>query len=81
MFLISKQDGSLVEVMHLASLFDPFAAALEGRLHAGEELQEPEQFAKADLLFPSGEELPRCWLDPAYTHQGGPSPEKPNESH
>jgi hypothetical protein len=37
-----------------------------GRFHAGEELQEPERFAKADLSFPSGEPLPRCWLDPGY---------------
>lgn len=80
MFLATKQDGSLVEVMHLASLFDPFAAGVEGRLHAGEELQEPEQFAKTDLVFLSGEELPRCWLDPAYPHQQGRLPKQPHES-
>lgn len=69
MFLKTKQDGSLVEVMQLAPLFDPFAKQLEGRLHAGEELQEPGLFAKAELVFLSGEELPRCWLDPAYPHR------------
>jgi hypothetical protein len=68
MFLKTKQDGSLVEVINLAPLVDPFVRHLEGRLHAGEELQEPEQFAKAELLFPSGEPLPRCWMDPAYPH-------------
>ena len=68
MFLKTKQDGSLVEVINLAPLVDPFVLHLEGRLHAGEELQEPEQFAKAELLFPSGEPLPRCWMDPAYPH-------------
>ena len=35
-------------------------------LHAGEEMQEPAAFAKGDLVFASGEYLPRCWLDPAY---------------
>jgi hypothetical protein len=68
MFLKTKQDGSLVEVINLAPLVDPFVSHLDGRLHAGEELQEPEQFAKAELLFPSGEPLPRCWMDPAYPH-------------
>ena len=68
MFLKTKQDGSLVEVINLAPLLDPFSRQLEGRLHAGEELQEPELFTKAELAFPSGEPLPRCWLDPAYPH-------------
>ncbi|MEY3750193.1 MAG: hypothetical protein RLZZ631_617 [Cyanobacteriota bacterium] len=68
MFLRTRQDGSLMEVLSLPQLFDPFANHLQGRLHAGEELQEPELFLKADLVFPSGESLPRCWLDPHYTH-------------
>ena len=68
MFLKTRQDGSLLEVINLQQLFDPFAISLQGRLHAGEEMQEPEAFAKADLLFPSGEALPRCWCDPAYPH-------------
>jgi hypothetical protein len=66
MFLRTRQDGSLLEVLSLPQLFDPFATQLQGRLHAGEELQEPELFLKADLLFPSGESLPQCWLDPYY---------------
>ena len=28
-----------------------------------------EKFAKADLQFPSGEPLPRCWLDAHYRDQ------------
>lgn len=66
MFLRTRQDGSLLEVLSLAQLFDPFSRSLNGRLHAGEELQEPEMVLKADLTFPSGEPLPRCWLDPHY---------------
>ena len=68
MFLRIRQDGSLMEVLSLPQLFDPFVKVLNGRLHAGEELQEPETFLKADLIFPSGEPLPRCWLDPHYKH-------------
>jgi hypothetical protein len=66
MFLKHQQDGSLVEVTNLTELFDPFKAAVAGRLHAGEELQDPASFNKAELTFPSGEALPRCWVDPGY---------------
>jgi hypothetical protein len=66
MFLKTTQDGSLMEVLDLQQLFDPFAKRVLGRLHAGEELQDAEPFAKSDLLFPSGEALPRCWVDADY---------------
>ena len=66
MYLKDKQTGDLVEVLTLDDLFDPFKATVSGRFHAGEELQEPRDFAKADLIFPSGEGLPRCWTDPHY---------------
>jgi hypothetical protein len=68
MFLKTRatDSSSLVEVMDLQQLFDPFAKEVKGRFHAGEEMQDPEQFSKAGLLFPSGEDLPRCWLDPHY---------------
>ena len=66
MFLRYIPDGSLVEVNHFASLLDPFVPAVDGCFHAGEEIQDPESFLKSELCFPSGEALPRCWLDPAY---------------
>jgi len=66
MYLRHKQSGDLVEVAELAELFDPCADAVRGRIHAGEELQDLATFAKTDLAFPSGEALPRCWLDRAY---------------
>jgi hypothetical protein len=56
-------DESLVEVLDFRQLVDPFAAEVLGRLHAGEELQEPGPVRKDHLVFPSGEALPRCWLD------------------
>lgn len=59
-------DSSLVEVLDLKQLFDPFATSLPARIHGGEELQDPQTFSKTDLFFPSGESLPRCWLDPHY---------------
>jgi hypothetical protein len=66
MFLKHADNGRLVEVLGLADLFNPNHAGLVGRYHAGEELQDPEKFAKRDLQFPSGETLPRCWLDSHY---------------
>jgi hypothetical protein len=59
-------DSSLVEVLDVKQLFDPFITTVPARLHGGEEMQDPQAYAKADLFFPSGESLPRCWLDPHY---------------
>lgn len=66
MYLRHKATGDLVEVLDLEALFDPFQAEVTGCFHWGEELQDPNRFAKAELAFPSGEDLPRCWLDPQY---------------
>jgi len=56
----------MVEVLSLRDLCDPYHADVVGRYHYGEEVQDPEKFAKADLEFLSGEDLPRCWTDPHY---------------
>jgi hypothetical protein len=69
MFLQHKPSGDLVEVLSVETLFDPCRSEIMGRFHCGEELQEPESFLKAEMAFPSGESLPRCWLDPHYRMQ------------
>jgi len=66
MFLKHKASGKLVEVLSLRDLFNPLHASLVGRYHAGEELQDPESFEKANLVFCSGEDLPKCWTDVHY---------------
>jgi len=66
MFLKHKASGDVVEVLDLPALFDPYQDSVTGRFHAGEELQDKEKFSKADLIFPSGESLPMCWVDPDY---------------
>jgi hypothetical protein len=66
MFLKHGSTGKLVEVLSIRDLFNPMHASLVGRYHAGEELQDPESFAKADLVFCSDEPLPRCWTDVHY---------------
>lgn len=77
MFLQERNSGCLVEVLDTQGLFDPLHRQIEGRKHAGEELQDPEAFDKSNLLFPSGEALPLCWLNPAYRFQTGSSPVQP----
>jgi hypothetical protein len=66
MFLKDKNSGDLVEILDLAALIDPGRSSVSGRFHAGEEMQEEQSFAKTALHFPSGESLPRCWLDAEY---------------
>ena len=66
MYLRDKRSGDLVEVLDTSVLVDPCVAELEGRFHAGEELQDAARFSKSELEFPSGEALPRCWIDPGY---------------
>ena len=66
MFLKDKTNGELVEILTLKELFDPFQGEVVGRYQQGEEVQDPEKLKKAELLFPSGEVLPKCWIDPHY---------------
>jgi hypothetical protein len=66
MFLKDRISEKLVEVLDTRDLFDPNLARISGRFHAGEEMQDAADFAKSELIFPSGEALPRCWRDPHY---------------
>ncbi len=66
MFLKNKCNNDLLEVLTLNDLFDPFCENLIARYQHGEELQDPEKFNKSDLVFMSGEPLPRCWTDVHY---------------
>lgn len=67
-FLEDKQTGNLVKVQDVAALADPNKSQISGRVQAGEEEQPPETMDKDKLLFPSGESLPRCWVDANYRH-------------
>lgn len=69
MYLKQRENGHLIEVLGLRDLVDPTSSHVVGRLHWGEEAQDPEKFRKDALIFPSGEQLPRCWVDPHYRDQ------------
>jgi hypothetical protein len=66
MFVKQRVTGKLVEVLSMRDLFNPTHSALVGRFHAGEEAQDPEKFEKTELVFCSGENLPKCWTDVHY---------------
>lgn len=69
MFLQHKRSGELVEIINTEDLYDPCLNKITGRFHCGEEMQEAENFLKSEMIFPSGESLPRCWLEPNYRTQ------------
>lgn len=66
MLLKDKKSDGLIEINELEQLINPQEEQVMGQEQAGQEEQEPESFMKKDLVFPSGETLPRCWLDSDY---------------
>lgn len=66
MYLMHKPSGDLIEVLNLDRLFNPTHSEVNGRFLGGDELQESAAFSKDDLVFPSGEYLPRCWVSPSH---------------
>ncbi|MGC9008200.1 MAG: acetyltransferase [Halothiobacillaceae bacterium] len=66
MYLKDHASGDAVEILDLTALINPNHATVLGRFHSGEELQDAQEFKKSNLSFPSGEALPRCWLDPHW---------------
>lgn len=66
MLLQYTKTKTLVEVLDAQELINPLKDKIFGKIQSGQEEQEPEEFNKNDLIFPSGENLPRCWLDADY---------------
>jgi hypothetical protein len=66
MLLKDRTKGHMVEILNLMDLMNLNRDVVLGCYQEGEEQQDPEKFNKADLVFLSGEELPRCWTDPHY---------------
>ncbi|MEM8810501.1 MAG: acetyltransferase [Cyanobacteria bacterium P01_G01_bin.38] len=66
MFVKHREDQTLIKVLDTETLFSPFEDTIQGRRQAGEAEQPPQSFRKAQLIFPSGESLPQCWIDPDY---------------
>jgi len=66
MFLKSRNNGDMVDVSRIRDLTNLYHDKVVGCYQAGEELQDPQEFDKSELVFLSGEELPKCWTDPSY---------------
>jgi hypothetical protein len=68
MLLKNKRDNGLIKISfsEFEELIDPFQDEVKGQIQAGQNEQPPESFKKEDLVFPSGENFPVCWLDENY---------------
>lgn len=66
MLLQKKENGTLVEILNIQEVISPNQTEVMVQVQAGEEEQDPEPVQKINLVFPSGEKLPRCWLDAEY---------------
>ena len=66
MLLKERSNGHMVEILDLMDLMNLNRGDVLGCYQEGEEQQDPEVFSKSDLVFLSGEDLPRCWTDPHY---------------
>ncbi|BAZ41806.1 hypothetical protein NIES4101_77740 [Calothrix sp. NIES-4101] len=66
MFLMHKPTKTIVEILTLDALFNPSVNEVTARMHAGQELQDPDIYLKSEMMFLSGEALPLCWLDLHY---------------
>jgi hypothetical protein len=66
MLLKTRTNGHMVEILNMVELMNLNREEVTGCYQEGEEQQDPEMFKKSDLVFLSGEALPRCWTDPHY---------------
>ncbi len=70
MFLKSRNNDNMVDISQMSDLTNLYRSKVTGCYQNGEELQDQQEFNKSELVFLSGEELPRCWTDPNYrTHK------------
>ena len=66
MLLQLKDSGELVKVIDVQELINPNQDVVHAQQEEGQEEQQADSYKKENLVFPSGETLPRCWLDADY---------------
>jgi len=66
MLVRNVNNGDLAQVENLEQLTDPNEKTVMIHYFAGEEIGDSTSANKTDFVFPSGEALPKCWLDPHY---------------
>jgi hypothetical protein len=71
MFLKEIRTGDLVDVIDMGSLINPFTRQVDVQYQSGEDLADPVAIDKQSLAFPSGEQLPECWINGYYRFKQG----------
>jgi hypothetical protein len=66
MYLLHKPSGELVEVISLSDMINPNTSTIRARAYTEDIIQRAENFLKTEMVFPSGEALPLCWIDSHY---------------
>lgn len=62
MYLKYIQTGELIEIIDLQDVIDPSALMVRARRYLDDRMQRAEFFVKTELVFPSDEPLPLCWI-------------------
>ena len=66
MLLQLKENGELVKIVDVQELINPNTDTVQAKEQQGQEEQQADAYKKENLVFPSGESLPRCWIDANY---------------
>jgi len=66
MFLKNRKNGDMVDIDKIQDLTNLYHDKVLGSYQVGEEVQDPQELTKNELVFLSGEDLPRCWTVPDY---------------
>ena len=66
MFMKEASSNELIRIDDVSELASPLESQVKGRRQTSQEEQDTTLFKKSNLMFPSGEALPKCWLDADY---------------
>lgn len=69
MFLQVKNSADVIEIENIEELINPNQDTVQGRDQLGQNEQGVKPYKKEELVFPSGEDLPRCWINPNYRQE------------
>ncbi|MFW6296072.1 MAG: acetyltransferase [Halothece sp.] len=72
MLLKERKTGDLLKVTEFDEVYNPSHETVTAKRQAGQNEQPSSEFQKENLIFPSGEDLPRCWKDPNYRSESSP---------
>jgi len=66
MFLRQMTSSELIEAIDVMSIVNPSCSTFVARTYLNDEMADVKRYNKQEMMFPSGEPLPRCWLEPGY---------------